>query len=738
MNKIVSSPIIRSPSLLPRPLPRPRRTLTPPLPSTLILALRVLLVALVLWSEALAFRFAAQWKCGFDDSPSVKGRVWDGTLDSSSSRTRGWTTDNRWRAASLSHDKRGKPFHVLIVTDPQLLDMRSYPDRNWLLRWLGVKVTDSYARKSWRAVTQSRGKGGGGVDAVVWLGDLLDSGTEMVDRKEHSSYVHRFHLLFPLPRASTSIFSALSSSPHSRSDLIPPIPSIILPGNHDLGLHLSSPSLARYARELFEEAFGPTWGEREWNGWTLVWVDAMALLEAEFWEDDGGQFREMRRWLDELGRGTVTQPRILLTHIPLYRPEGTLCGRLREHSRPIHQGAGKNYQNELDEHKTRWLVERVRPSLAYSGDDHDSCIITHPYTSPLDGVTPVVETTVKAFSMAMGVRRPGYHLLSLYAPLPPTTSSSFDPSIDTSDLPVSYTYTQTNCTLPDQLGTYLHLYLPLAASFFLFFLVPKLGIVARTWMTRRRHRRVVAARSNGSEAHNASIGSGHRHKRSLSSKLSSVVLGGGGGPHASRRASLAEDEADADDVEAQYPALLGGLAHLDDGESYSPLTGAGDGEEDVYGGRGDEGLPMSATNGPGVGGRAGGHVRRVSRVWLWEGTGSKPSSPRQSLSGAPNGMLSTSATANAPLARLARLAHRLSDCLASNSLLSPLFRLLVRPVVRTTRLVWRKIAVPFVLLAGGSSGGPLGQALGESVEQTWEVAWPAVALWLLQVAWYSL
>ncbi|BGO89273.1 hypothetical protein NBRC10512_003911 [Rhodotorula toruloides] len=736
MHKIVSSPIIRSPSLLPRPLPRRRRTLTPPLPPALILALRILLVALVLWSEILAFRVAATWQCGFDDSPSVKGRVWDGTVDPSSSRSRGWTPDVRWRDAARSHDARGKPFHVLILTDPQLLDMRSYPSRNWVLRWLGVKMTDLYARKSWKAVTRSRGKGGGGVDAVVWLGDLLDSGTEMVDRKEHSSYVHRFHLLFPLPRASTSSFSALSSSPRSRSHLIPPIPSITLPGNHDLGLHLSSPSLARYARELFEEAFGPPWGEREWNGWSLVWIDSMALLEEEFWEADGGQFREMRRWLDELGRGTVTQPRILLTHTPLYRPEGTLCGRLREHSRPIYQGAGKNYQNELDEQKTRWLVERVRPSLVYSGDDHDSCIITHPYTSPLDGVTPVVETTVKAFSMAMGVRRPGYHLLSLYAPLPPS-SASLDPSLDPSDLPVSYTYTQTNCTLPDQLGTYLHLYLPLAASFFLFFLVPKLGIVARTWMTRRRHRRVVTARSNGSEANGGSEGRTHRHKRSLSSKLSSVVLGAGA--HASRRASLAEDEADADDVEAQYPALLGGLAHLDDGGLYSPLTGMGDGEEDMYGGGGrvDEGLPTAA-NGAGGGGRGGGHVRRVSRVWLWEGTGSKAPSPRHSLSGAPNGMLSTSASANAPLARLARLAQRLSDRLASNSLLAPLFRIFFRPVVRTLRLVWRKLAAPFVLLTGGSIGGPLGQAFGESVEQTWEVAWPAVALWLLQVAWYSM
>lgn len=186
--RIVSSPIIRSPSLLPRPLPRPRRTLTPLLPPPLVLVLRILLVALVLWSEILAFRFAASWQCAFDDSPSVKGRVWDGTLatdTTSSSARRGWTNDGRWRAAALAGDKRGTPFHVLVVTDPQLLDMRSYPGRNWILRWLAVKMTDLYARKSWRAVTQySRGRSGGGVDAVVWLGDLLDSGTEMVDRKE--------------------------------------------------------------------------------------------------------------------------------------------------------------------------------------------------------------------------------------------------------------------------------------------------------------------------------------------------------------------------------------------------------------------------------------------------------------------------------------------------------------------------------------------------------------------------
>lgn len=48
---------------------------------------------------------------------------------------------------------------------------------------MGIKVTDAYARKAWSFVKRSKGKDGV-LDGVVWLGDLLDSGVESVDRKE--------------------------------------------------------------------------------------------------------------------------------------------------------------------------------------------------------------------------------------------------------------------------------------------------------------------------------------------------------------------------------------------------------------------------------------------------------------------------------------------------------------------------------------------------------------------------
>lgn len=163
---MVNSPVIRKPSLF-RPA---RRRGAPPLPRALLQSLRVLIVLLVLWCEYGTFYSHARW-CTFDDSPSAKGRVWDPSIGQSG----GWRADTSWVGA--------QPWHVLIVADPQLLDMRSYPGRNWLARKLGVWFTDAYARKAWRFVRRTEGKSGK-LDSVVWLGDLLDSGVDSVDRKE--------------------------------------------------------------------------------------------------------------------------------------------------------------------------------------------------------------------------------------------------------------------------------------------------------------------------------------------------------------------------------------------------------------------------------------------------------------------------------------------------------------------------------------------------------------------------
>ncbi|BGP18748.1 hypothetical protein JCM10213_003053 [Rhodosporidiobolus nylandii] len=728
------SPTIRKPSIHsfshPSTFPashrssrRSRKTLTPPLPPGTLTPLCLMLVLLVLWCEWGVFRFSASGilgigGCKWNDAPSVLGQVWDGS-DRAEGRGWGYLPDARWAQARRAGRREGQPFHVLVAADPQLLDMRSYPGRSWILRKLGVWISDLYARKGWRAVMRSRGTGGTGVDAVVWLGDLMDGGVEAVDAKEHSSYIHRFHTIFPLPRASISSFSPLSLTSSWSSSLVPPIPSIVLPGNHDLGLHLPSASLASYHRERFADVFGPTWGEREWNGWRIVWVDSMALLEHEFWEGSGGTFASMKGWLEGLKGADPTTPTILLTHIPLFRPEGTFCGSERESSRPIRQGAGRNYQNELGARETKWLVERVGPTVVYSGDDHDACTIRHPFASPLDGVTPVIEVTVKAFSLAMGVSKPGYHLLSLYAPLPtPSANDDEEPS------PPSYTYTQTSCLLPSQFAIYLRVYLPLFILCVLAFFLPKSAVALRTSFhslrRRSQRRKHASALANGTAA---PAPSAHGRKPSLTGRRQSVEQ------------EITDEEAGA----MSYPGLFGGVAHLD---SASPGGRTLFDASDSLNSDDDDLLPTSSRAGsvPGTpragGGGRPGHVRRVSRVWLWEG-GARPRSPSSSTSTA------SAVAAEYLPAPLVSLLDAAAARLASNSLLAPFAKVFIRPIFRLVRAVWRKVGAPFVLLAAAAQGvvgwaGLPGQVLGETCEAVWEVAGPAVWTWLAVSVWWSL
>ena len=73
-----------------------------------------------------------------------------------------------------------------------------------------------------------------------------------------------------------------------------------------------------------------------------------------------------------------------------------------------------------------------------SGDDHDYCELQHQ-----GGIR---EVTVKSFSMAMGIRKPGFQLLSV-----PEDDRDGASAVDQL------------CLLPDQVGIYLEGYLPLVA-----------------------------------------------------------------------------------------------------------------------------------------------------------------------------------------------------------------------------------------------------------------------------------
>jgi len=167
----------------------------------------------------------------------------------------------------------------------------------------------------------------------------------------------------------------------------------------------------------------------------------------------------------------VELPDVLITHVPMYRSVGTPCGPLREKYPPSPSaadgdgqirkddrnsiradGIGYQYRNVLDPHLTSDIVERIgNVRYAFSGDDHDYCDVVHrEYTVP-GGIR---EITVKSMSWAMGVRKPGFLLVSLWNPID-EFGSSLTGTVVKGNGAIEPTIQTKLCLLPDQLGIFI-------------------------------------------------------------------------------------------------------------------------------------------------------------------------------------------------------------------------------------------------------------------------------------------
>ncbi|KAK7472742.1 hypothetical protein VKT23_000852 [Stygiomarasmius scandens] len=348
-----------------------------------------------------------------------------------------------WPDSSLKvYADSASPAHLLVVADPQILDHRSYPGRPALLTYISQILVDLNLRKSWRAALNSR------PDAIFFLGDMMDNGRMPASDKEYEQYYHRFKKIFK-----------------DKNN----IPTYFIPGNHDTGL--GTPSMfSPAAHSRYESHFGPLNNVVNMANHSIILIDAPGLVEEDHQRHGSG--RSYAEWKPASG-GTIdfvkrfgqehkSGPTILLSHIPLSRPEGSDCGPLREKG-TIHRGVGLGYQNTLGKDSSLFLLDAIRPSLILSGDDHDYCVFTHKFERGGTNMQ-IREVTVKSLSMAMGIRRPGYQLLSLN-PSPGSDAS----------------YADTPCLMPDQLGIYLSVYIPLLILSLLVLLLHS-ALRSRTWL----------------------------------------------------------------------------------------------------------------------------------------------------------------------------------------------------------------------------------------------------------------
>ncbi|XP_006461203.1 hypothetical protein AGABI2DRAFT_192735 [Agaricus bisporus var. bisporus H97] len=315
------------------------------------------------------------------------------------------------------------PSHILIIADPQILDHRSYPGRPAFLTYLTRLVVDLNLRKNWRAAIAKN------PDAVVFLGDMMDGGRMDMSDDEYEDYYSRFKDIFRMDKAIYQFY---------------------IPGNHDTGLQSRS-VFSPLARSRYISHFGPLNNRASISNHTLLFFDAPGFVQEDY--ERAGQRKSFAEWRPKVGGpfefvrtvGEVNDldPAVLFTHIPLYRPDGKSCGPLREKG-TIRPGVGFGYQNTLGKDSTSFVLHQMRPTVVFSGDDHDYCEHTHQSVIS----TPVNEVTIKSLSMAMNVRKPGFQLLSLF---PATTWDNVNP-----------TYAHVPCLLPDQLGIYQGVYIPCA------------------------------------------------------------------------------------------------------------------------------------------------------------------------------------------------------------------------------------------------------------------------------------
>ncbi|KAK9152309.1 hypothetical protein Syun_010618 [Stephania yunnanensis] len=282
----------------------------------------------------------------------------------------------------------GSHMKVAVIADPQLMDRTSHAlaPKSVALE-IAQFYTDLYMRRAFLASVLPFKP-----HLIIFLGDYFDGGPYLLDEEWQESLT-RFKHIFNLNHRGR------------RAD----IPVYYIPGNHDIGytaLHTyNTKVISRYEKE-----FGPRNHHFNVGKVEFVAIDAQTLdglkhgsLTSTTWD-----------FVKNMSMDDTRSPRVLLSHIPLYRPDWTPCGSHRASpivnqrvSRAVHD-QGITYQNYLTEETSNRLLDLIKPVLVLSGHDHDQCTATHKAQHG-----SVIEHTVGTFSWQQGNLYPSFMLLSV-------------------------------------------------------------------------------------------------------------------------------------------------------------------------------------------------------------------------------------------------------------------------------------------------------------------------------------
>ncbi|KDR75748.1 hypothetical protein GALMADRAFT_248420 [Galerina marginata CBS 339.88] len=349
----------------------------------------------------------------------------------------------RWPEVDIGHKTRQKKTtHVLLIADPQVHHPVILAPGSWWANPIRRVMFELNLRKSWHVTSRLR------PHTVIFLGDVLANGKAAQNIEEYGPIV--------ACRANDISYQLAAQNFKSIFEVDPRIPVYYIPGNNDVGLGYTS-AVAKSLRSFYVDSFGPLNQKLIISNHTFIALDAPALVDEDYqlhaklksFEDwkpiEGGPVAFVRE-MGEYGPTNV----VLLSHIPLARPETADCGPLREKGR-IRRSAGSGYQSMLGKHTTDFLLKSLEPMVVFSADNRDYCDYTHVLPGSrnerLNQPNMIREVTVKSFSMSVHIKRPGFQLLSLV-----------DPAIVAN--PNFSSFADTPCLLPDQSQVYTGFYFP--------------------------------------------------------------------------------------------------------------------------------------------------------------------------------------------------------------------------------------------------------------------------------------
>ncbi|KAJ2236902.1 hypothetical protein IWW45_001401 [Coemansia sp. RSA 485] len=319
------------------------------------------------------------------------------------------------RFVRMPRHEAATPAHVAIVADPQIVDHYSYDQTGIVLR-LTEFFTDIYIRKSYRFLQTLKQP-----QKIIFLGDLMDGGREWADKQWVQEF-HRYQSIFTNRNPEkTQIYH--------------------MAGNHDIGI---GNTVVDHALDRFHKYVGPTNQILDIADHQVILLDTLTLEN-----DDPNKSRASRQLIDHIASSMADkQPRVLFTHVPLWRPPQTYCGKERQSKHKyLLNRRGYQFRDQLFQNTTQHILQTVQPTVVFSGDDHDSCTVEHEVPGYANN-NKATEYTVGAFGWASGVPIASYALLTLY----PRTEM------------MEPTFMVQRCFLPYQLGIYKVYLASLAAS----------------------------------------------------------------------------------------------------------------------------------------------------------------------------------------------------------------------------------------------------------------------------------